>query len=129
MIWHALVQAYAFIATVPVIPFLIVYFISLARGLDRKSSIQLAMDVTTVFLIGFVAGMLNTRLHSSFTLYFIILVMLVAGGLIGSAQNRLRGKVDAGKLVRAVWRLTFFCLVPLYLILMLLEIFLPSRSA
>ncbi|MFC5467151.1 DUF3397 domain-containing protein [Cohnella suwonensis] len=127
-IWHALVQSYAFIATVPVIPFLLVYFVG-ARGGDRKAAVRLAMDVTTIFLIGFVAGALNTRLHSNFSLYFILLVMLVGGGLIGNAQNRLRGKVDAGKLFRAVWRLSFFCLVPVYLLLMLLEIVFPAKSA
>lgn len=52
--------------------------------------------------------------------------MLIGGGLIGNAQNRARGKVDPRKLLRAVWRLSFFGLSVLYIILMLLAIVFPN---
>jgi hypothetical protein len=82
---------------------------------------QLAMDVTGAFLIGCVAMLINRLLHTEFGLFF---VMLVCGGLIGNAQNRLRGKVDTKKLVRAVWRLSFFGLALLYVLLMPLSLIL-----
>jgi len=127
-IWNALVQSYAFLATVPIIPFILVYVIMTIRGNDKKSSIQLSMDVTTAFLFGCVASLLNDRLGTSFGPFFLLLVMLVGGGLIGSAQNRARGKVDPRKLLRAVWRLSFFGLSVLYIILMLLAIVFPIAS-
>lgn len=127
-IWNALVQSYAFLATVPIIPFLLVYIVSSARGGDSKRAIRLAMDVTVVFLFGFVASRLNLRLNTSFGPFFLILVMLIGGGLIGNAQNRIRGKVDAKKLVRAVWRLSFFGLAVLYVLFMLLELFFPAGN-
>ncbi|QMV40393.1 DUF3397 domain-containing protein [Cohnella cholangitidis] len=123
-IWSALVQSYAFLATVPIIPFLLVYYVSSFRGGDRKRSMQLAMDVTGAFLIGCVAMLINRLLKTEFGLFFLILVMLVCGGLIGNAQNRLRGKVDTKKLVRAVWRLSFFGLALLYVLLMPLSLIL-----
>jgi len=124
-IWNALVQAYAFLATVPVIPFVLVYLVVTMRGGDRKSAIRLAMDITTAFLFGIVASLLRARLGSDFAPFFLLLVMLIGGGLIGNAQNRARGKVDARKLVRAVWRLSFFGLSLLYILLMLLLIIFP----
>ncbi|MFC4599400.1 DUF3397 domain-containing protein [Cohnella hongkongensis] len=128
-IWNALVQSYAFLATVPVIPFILVYVIMTFIGSERKNAIQLSMDVTTAFLFGCVASLLNGRLHTSFGPFFLLLVMLIGGGLIGSAQNRARGKVDVRKLLRAVWRLSFFGLSVLYVILMLLAILFPVRPA
>ncbi|TVY00569.1 DUF3397 domain-containing protein [Cohnella terricola] len=128
-IWNALVHSYAFLATVPIIPFLLVYIVASYRGLERKPAIRLAMDITTVFLFGCVAMLLNLRLHTSFGPFFLILVMLIGGGLIGSAQNRVKGKVDARKLVRSVWRLSFFGLTVLYVPLMLLAIIFPATKA
>jgi len=125
-IWNALVQSYAFLATVPIIPFILVFVIMTIRGNDKKSSIQLSMDVTTAFLFGCVASLLNDRLGTSFGPFFLLLIMLIGGGLIGNAQNRARGKVDPRKLLRAVWRLSFFGLSVLYIILMLLAIVFPN---
>ncbi|MFB9280009.1 DUF3397 domain-containing protein [Cohnella cellulosilytica] len=127
-IWNALVQAYAFLATVPVIPFILVFVIMTFIGSDRKSAIQLSMDITTAFLFGCVASLLNGRLHTGFGPFFLLLVMLIGGGLIGSAQNRVRGKVDPKKLLRAVWRLSFFGLSALYILLMLLAIVFPTAA-
>ncbi|WP_372630752.1 DUF3397 domain-containing protein [Cohnella sp.] len=126
-IWNALVQAYAFLATVPVIPFILVYVIMTVRGNDKKNAIQLSMDITTVFLFGVVAHLLNERLGTSFGPFFLLLVMLIGGGLIGNAQNRVRGKVDPKKLVRAIWRLSFFGLSVLYIFLMFLAIIIPVK--
>ncbi|WP_256760227.1 DUF3397 domain-containing protein [Cohnella sp. WQ 127256] len=124
-IWNALITSYSALAVVPFIPFFLVYLVSSLRGVDRKRAIRLAMDTTTVFLFGFVAGSLNLRLHTSFGPFFIILVMLIGGGLIGNAQNRVKGKLDPRKLVRAVWRLSFFGLTFLYIFLMLLHLIFP----
>jgi len=128
-IWNALVQAYAFLATVPIVPFILVFVILTFRGADRKSAIQLSMDVTTAFLFGCVAMLLNLRLGIGFGPFFLLLVMLIVGGLIGNAQNRVRGKVDPKKLLRAVWRLSFFGLSVLYIFLMLLQIVFPAARS
>jgi len=128
-IWNALVWTYALLATVPVIPFLIVYFGATFWGTERKRAIRLSMDVATVFLFGSVASLLNDRLHTNFGPFFLLLVILIGGGLIGSAQNRVKGKVDVRKLARVIWRLSFFGLAVLYVPLMLLAIIFPIDKA
>lgn len=126
----ALVHAYAFFAVAPPLPFLLVYAVVRLRTRNAKRAIRLAMDVTTAFLIGSVAVLINLLTGSRFGLYLILLVMLVGAGLLGGAQNRLRGKVDGQRLIRTVWRLSFFALSLFYIILLFayLAVFLASRA-
>jgi hypothetical protein len=126
IIWKSLIDAYALLAVVPIIPFLLVYVVASIRGGDRKRAFSLAMDVTNAFLIGCVASLLNSRLNTNFGLFFIILLLLIGGGLIGNAQNRIRGKVNTAKLVRAVWRLSFFGMTAMYVLLMSMELIFPT---
>ena len=42
---------------------------------------------------------------------------LIAAGLIGSAQNRWKGKVNGKRLLRAVWRLGFVSMSFGYIVL------------
>lgn len=121
-IWNFLVKTYSLIAIVPIIPFVVAYFLNTSAGKNRKEAIRSAMDVTTFFLVGIVAALLNRQLGMTFGLYLLLLLMLIAGGLIGNAQNRANGKVDAAKVVRVVWRLSFFFLALLYVLLMLIEL-------
>ncbi|CAM3728987.1 DUF3397 domain-containing protein [Cohnella lubricantis] len=120
-LWNALVQAYSYLAVVPMIPFLIIYLTVKLRSGDKKRAIQLSMDVTTLFLIGIVSSQLN-QMGTSFGPYIILLFMLITAGLIGNAQNRIRGKVNARKLIRAIWRLSFLVLSVLYVLLMIIEL-------
>ncbi|MNJ51190.1 hypothetical protein D3C77_464880 [compost metagenome] len=95
------------LAIVPIIPFLLVYFIHYYLKREKKAAVLLAMDVTTIFLIIAASALFNNVFNSGFGLYMIVLILLIAGGLIGGAQNRLKGKVDVKRLLRAVWRLAF----------------------
>jgi hypothetical protein len=119
-------STYQILAGLPFIPFFIVYIIGVLRGMEKKKAFRLAMDITTVFLIGIVATLLSKRSGSSFGFYFIMLVMLIGAGLIGNAQTRIRGKINLQKIFRAVWRLSFFAMAVLYILLVSLELILPS---
>lgn len=86
-------------------------------------AIKLAMDVTTVFLILSVSALFNNVFGSKFGFYLILLILLIAVGLIGGAQNRMKGEVDVRRLMRAVWRLTFAGTGLAYVLLFLISIF------
>jgi hypothetical protein len=120
-LWNALVTAYAVLALVPILPFMLIFAVVYIRSQDRKRAIKLSMDVTTFFLIGCVATLLN-GLGTTFGPYLILLFMLIVGGLIGSAQNRANGKIDGTRLVRAVWRLSFLTMSLLYILLGIVEL-------
>ncbi|WP_068782063.1 DUF3397 domain-containing protein [Paenibacillus sp. GM2] len=113
-----------FIFTVlPIIPFFLVYLISIFLKKEKRASLLLAMDVTTFFLILSVSILFNNVFHSQFGFYLILLILLIVVGLIGGAQNRLKGKVDVGRMLRAVWRLAFAGAGIVYIILFLISFF------
>ncbi|RQW11771.1 DUF3397 domain-containing protein [Paenibacillus rhizophilus] len=102
----------------PVLPFFLVYYISVSLGRGKKPALQLAMDVTTVFLLFSVSALFNNLFQSGFGFYLILILVLIAAGLIGGAQNRIKGRVDGKRLLRAVWRLGFLVMGTGYVIFM-----------
>lgn len=90
-------------------------------GKDRKQAVKLAMDVTTLFLLFSVSALFNNTFQSRFGFYLILLVLLIAVGLIGSAQTRWKGKVDVRRLVRVVWRLAFVAMSFCYVVFTFLD--------
>ena len=122
-IWSFFVHTYATLAIIPIIPFVIIYFGYGAYKRDRKKGFRLAMDVTTFLLIGIDAALFDLLFDSKFGIYGILLVMLIGGGLLGNAQYRKRGTVDAKKIFRTIWRLGFFVLGLFYVLLVIIAIF------
>ncbi|MEK4238932.1 DUF3397 domain-containing protein [Paenibacillus sp. FSL H7-0714] len=106
------------LSLIPIIPFLIVYFIGRGLKKDKKKTFMHAMDVTTFFLLLSVSALFNNLFNNGFGFYLILLIVLISTGLIGGAQNRLKGKVDGKRLFRAVWRLSFFFMSVGYLLFM-----------
>ena len=111
-----------FLSLVPFIPFLAVYLISRFKKEPKKKAAGNAMDVTTPFLYISVAALFNIIFNSQMGFYIFLLILLLAIGVIGSAQNRLKGKVDFQRLFRAVWRLSFLFLSLGYIVLLLIAI-------
>ncbi|CAM4260362.1 DUF3397 domain-containing protein [Paenibacillus tarimensis] len=113
---------YAVMAVMPILPFVAVYFGYAAYKKDRKKGFRLAMDVTTFPLIGCVAVLFNEVFSTRFGFYGILLVLLIGGGLLGNLQYRSKGEVNAKRIARAVWRLSFFVMSAMYLLLMVIGI-------
>lgn len=122
MLIDFLKNAYAILAVVPIVPFIVVYAACAAYWQNKKKAFRLAMDVTTFLLIGCVAVLFNELTGSSFGFYGILLILLLSAGLLGNLQVRLKGKLDPRKIVRTVWRLGFFVMGTLYIVLMLVGI-------
>lgn len=116
-----IINSGAVLSLIPIIPFFLVYFIAYYVKKDKKTSLMLAMDVTTLFLILSVSALFNIVFRSGFGFYLILLILLIACGLIGSAQTRLKGKVDIRRMLRAVWRLTFAGTGIAYVVLFLIS--------
>lgn len=113
---------YALLATVPFIAFALVWAGAYLVTRDKRITTRLAMDVTTILLIGAVASMWNRLFGSKFGFWLIILVILIAVGLLGGYQNRVKGIIDLKKIIRIVWRIGFLCLSAMYVIFLLLNI-------
>ncbi|AWB46980.1 DUF3397 domain-containing protein [Paenibacillus sp. CAA11] len=107
-------------SVLPFVPFLLVYFIHYYWKRDRKKSLLLAIDVTTFFLILSVSALFNQIFNTGFGIYLFLILMLICIGLIGGAQNRLKGTVNPKRLFRAVWRLSFLVSVIGYILFFLI---------
>ncbi|GGN96592.1 DUF3397 domain-containing protein [Saccharibacillus kuerlensis] len=105
------------LCVLPFLPFLLVYAVGVLCKEPRPQSFRRAMDVTTPFLIFAVSALYNYVLGSTFGFYLLLLILLILAGLLGSAQNRKRGKIEPRRLVSGFWRMTFLFLAPCYILL------------
>lgn len=121
-LWNSVTQLYAYMAVVPIVPFVLVYVGYSAYAKDKKRAFRLAMDVTTPLLIGSVAVLFNRIFGSTFGFYGILLVLLLGAGLLGNLQYRKRGGVNVTRIVRAVWRLGFFVMGLFYVLFMAIAV-------
>ncbi|BFH61468.1 DUF3397 domain-containing protein [Paenibacillus azoreducens] len=116
-------NSFTFLSILPFFPFLLVYFIHYRWKHNKKASLKLAMDVTTLFLIISVSALFNLNFDSKFGFYLILLLLLIAIGLIGSAQTRIKGKLDIQKMAKIIWRMTFVLMSFSYLVFTLIGLF------
>lgn len=112
-----LVTMYAALSVVPFISFGIIWFAVYLWKKDRKIALMRAMDFSTLLLIGSVSVLYNTVFRSTFGIYLLLLIFLIGFGILGNAQHRKRGSIDAKRIFRAIWRLGFVGLSAAYLIL------------
>ncbi|MEJ8304243.1 DUF3397 domain-containing protein [Saccharibacillus sacchari] len=105
------------LCVLPFVPFILVYAISALRKEPKEQSFQRAMDFTTPFLIFAVSALYNYVFDSSIGFYVVLLILLIILGLLGSAQNRKRGRIEPGRLAKGFWRLGFLLLAPCYMLL------------
>ena len=112
------IHIYAFLAIAPVLPFAVVWIVVYLYKKEKKLATKRAMDVTTALLFGVVAVLYNDVFGSTFGLYLLMLLFLLAFGLLGNLQQRTKGRFDLLRTVRAVWRLGFMGLTAAYVLLM-----------
>ena len=121
-LWNIILQLYAVLALLPFVSFFLFWAIAYAVKKEQKAT-QIAMDVTTLLLVGIVSsGIDNVFPNFIGGIWIVILIFLLMAGLIGNAQNRIHGQVDVRRLLRAVWRIGFFTLAVAYILLVLIGI-------
>lgn len=113
-----IVNTYAFLAVIPFVPFIFFWFLFYSIFRDKKKSTRLAMDITTLLLVGSVSFMFNKIFASGFGLYLILLFFLLAFGFIGNMQHRKTGSNDFSKIIKIIWRIGFVVLSLVYLVLL-----------
>lgn len=113
---------YTFLALVPFVSFFATWGITYYITRDKKKATYLSVDVTTLFLIGSVAVMTRELFETGLGLWAMILLFLIAGGLLGNMQNRVKGKIDPVKIGRTLLRLGFVVLSACYVLLVFIGI-------
>ncbi|MDT9719866.1 DUF3397 domain-containing protein [Paenibacillus sp. ClWae2A] len=111
------------LSILPFFPFFLVYWGMYLWKKEKRNAMRMAMDVTTFFLVFSVSALFNLTFDSNFGFYLTLLLILLALGFIGGAQNRLKGKVDGGRMFRAVWRMAFIIMSFGYILFTLFGLF------
>lgn len=111
------------LSILPFFPFFLVYWGMYVWKKEKRNAMRMAMDVTTFFLVFSVSALFNLTFDSNFGFYLTLLLILLALGFIGGAQNRLKGKVDGGRMFRAVWRMAFIIMSFGYVLFTLFGLF------
>lgn len=109
-----LIHIYAFTAAVPFLWFFIIWLSAYWWRKDSKFATKLAMDVTTLLLIGCVSGLFKSIFGGSFGFYLILLFFLIGYGLIGNFQRRVKGTLNHRRIFRMLWRVGFLVLSAIY---------------
>jgi len=113
---------YTFLALVPFVSFFAAWGITFWVTRDKKRSTHTAVNVTTLFLIGSVSVMTRQLFETGFGLWAVLLLFLIAGGLIGNMQNRLKGKINLYKIIKSLLKLGFVVLSACYILLICIGI-------
>lgn len=113
-------DGFVLLSILPFLPFIIVFFWGKIWLKSKKKAFKLAMDVTTIFLIASVGGLYNTLFNSNLRFYWILLLLLLVGGLIRGLQQQKYSKLNICILSRVVWRISFLILSLLYMLLLLI---------
>ncbi|MCR8634983.1 MULTISPECIES: DUF3397 domain-containing protein [Paenibacillus] len=113
---------YTFLALVPFVSFFAAWGIVYWVTGDKKRATHFAIDITTLFLIGSVSLMTRQLFGTGFGLWFVLLLFLIAGGLIGNMQNRMKGKINFYKIIKSLLRLGFVVLSACYVLLLFIGI-------
>jgi hypothetical protein len=118
-----LVNVYALLGTVPFLLFPLAGLSAYLVVRDKKKAVRFAADFTMFFLIGSVSVIYDELFHTAVKGFWIVLlILLLLTGFLGNLQNRVRGRLDPDKLVRAVWRIGFLILAAAYLLLLIIGI-------
>ncbi|MDF2714355.1 MAG: hypothetical protein K0R28_1280 [Paenibacillus sp.] len=115
-----LIHIYAFTAAVPFLWFFVLWIGGYFWHRDGKRATKLAMDVTTLLLIGCVSVLFKDIFGSSFGFFLIMLFFLIGYGLLGNFQYRVKGKINHARIVRLLWRVGFLTLSAVYLLFMII---------
>lgn len=112
----------SFLAVAPFISFVLLWLIFFYVYKERKKATAWAMDITTGLLVISVSAMYNVVFNSKAGFWLIALFFLLATGLMGNAQHRVKGQLDFKRIYKVVWRFGFLILAFFYIIFTIIGI-------
>jgi hypothetical protein len=117
------VGIYKALAYIPFLTFFVIWFLLYFMKRDKKFSTRLAIDITTVLLLGKVSMQLHQLFGSWFGFWSMLFIILLVTGLIGRQQNELRGSVHLPRILKIMSRIGFVVLSFFYIVLLIIGLF------
>jgi hypothetical protein len=104
--------------TVPVLGFIVVFFLSKLLTKNSRKSVHIALDYTTVLFIISVHFLLVTILGKSY-FWLIILIIIMSGMIFSVVHWKIKGEIIFNKVLKGVWRFNFLFFFIVYIALTL----------
>ncbi|HWJ78082.1 MAG TPA: DUF3397 domain-containing protein, partial [Niallia sp.] len=79
----------------------------------QRLSIQLAIDISTIFFILSVHFLIQSIWNTSFLLYIVIFILLI-GMLFVIMHWKFKAEIEYKKVFKGIWRVTFLLFFTLY---------------
>ncbi|WP_185819773.1 DUF3397 domain-containing protein [Salibacterium salarium] len=111
-----MVPVLATLFTLPFLAWYIVYIIIVKSTKKKGKAIRMAVDITTVFFIVAVHLLIKEISGQSF-LWLIFLIILTTAVLFTIMHYRAREEVEFLRLMKGIWRFTFFLFTAFYILL------------
>lgn len=114
---------FAVFATLPFLSFFIIYIIAYVRTKSKKESIRWAINITTLFLLFTVSGMMESITGSTAGFWWMIVILILCAGGLLLLQWKIRQQIYLVKVLRSLWYVSFLLFSITYLILIPIGIF------
>ncbi|OIJ13266.1 hypothetical protein BKP37_12250 [Anaerobacillus alkalilacustris] len=119
---NALAWIVATFVTLPLLAFYFVYIISVKTTKNKRRSIKLAVDVTTILFI-FAVYYIAYELWA-FSLFWLILIAILIVAIIFTIIHwKLYKDIELKKLIKGIWRLNFLLFLIVYFLLSIYGLF------
>ncbi len=119
----------AILITFPYVAFILVFLLVFLWKKNKKTALQWSVNITNIFLIYAVAVMYSVNWPKAMSAWWwISLVFLLIGSLLGCLQWKLRGKISLKKISFSVWRLTFLVFGVTYVFLFSIGIWIKMQA-
>lgn len=122
MVADVMMNIYAYLAVFPYVPFIVIWILVMVMFRDAVIATRTSCDITTFFLLGANAALINLCFSTNLGLWIIVTSGILAFGLLGGMQRRIRGTNQLGKLIRKLWRMSFILLSLSYVIFIIFSL-------
>jgi len=109
-------KTYGVFATIPILSFFLLYFLFISLNISKKSALNYAIYITTVFLISATSSQIKVIFGFEYGLWLILIWVLLIFSTLGLLQWKIKGYLKWKKILFSTLKLTFFSLSFFYII-------------
>ncbi|OIJ17736.1 hypothetical protein BKP45_19400 [Anaerobacillus alkalidiazotrophicus] len=119
---NALAWIVATFVTLPLLAFYFVYIVSVKTTKNKRRSIKLAVDVTTILFI-FAVYYIAYELWALSLFWLILIAILIVAIIFTIIHWKLSKDIELKKLIKGIWRLNFLLFLIVYFLLSIYGLF------
>ncbi|KAB7669274.1 DUF3397 domain-containing protein [Bacillus sp. B1-b2] len=107
----------SFFVVFPIFMLFFIFVISKMITKKQRFSIQLSIDISTIFFV-FAVHFIVKEISTIHLLPYVIIFLLIVASILTIVQYNIKKEIKVRKIIKGVWRLTFLLFFPFYLISM-----------